>query len=83
MKKIKAKAPSKNQRVKKYQYIFDMEPRDPDTLEGDAYEFDNTEKNYMLICKGVIPRYNREYSPCKWTFFITKNKKSIVVMRVL
>jgi len=76
------KAPAKRSRIRKYQYLLDMEPRDPVTLEGDAYEFENTEKNYMLLCSGVIPRYNRDLSPMKWSFFISKDKKLIFVQRI-
>ncbi len=82
MKKTTAKAPEKRSRIKKYQYLLDMEPRDPETLEGEAIEFENTDKNYMLICSGTLPRYNRMYAPMKWAFFISKDKKSIFVQRV-
>lgn len=72
----------KRTRERKYQYLLDLKPRDEITLEGETVVFDNTKKNYMLICSGVVPRYNKEFAPKKWEFAISRDKKTIYVQRV-
>jgi hypothetical protein len=78
--KKKMKLP-KATRPKKYQHILDMEVRDSKTLEGETVIYPNTELNYMRLCSGVIPRYNKQFAPKHWVFAISEDKKNILIQR--
>jgi len=65
----------------KYQHLLDMKVRDPDTKKGEVILYENTEKNYMLLCSGVIPRYNKKFAPMHWAFAISEDQKDILIQR--
>ncbi len=78
---IKTVLSKKKPRRYKYQHIYDLLPRDPETGEGMTVVYDNTPKNYTLLCSGCIPKLNKQYAPMKWVFTISDDRKHILIQR--
>jgi hypothetical protein len=68
-------------RTRKYQHVLDLEVRNSKTGEGPTVIYENSHENYLRLCSGVIPRFNRNFKPKRWEFSISKDKSKIMIQR--
>ena len=70
--------PPKGPRItSKWEQAFSLEPRDPDTKQGQAAVYPI--EDHKNIVSSLLPRWNRDYAPKRWTSFLDRKDGKRVV----
>lgn len=66
----------------KYKPMFDLEPRNRETKQGDAAVLPYTDTNYKNIVKSLLPRWNKRFAPRHWVHSSDyRNGKRVIIVQ--